>query len=49
MVQAAVIPTRVLPAPQGNTMIPQRARLENIGKEWLAYEIQIGRGKITRL
>lgn len=26
IVQAAVIPTRVLPAPQGNTMIPERAR-----------------------
>ncbi|KAH3688563.1 hypothetical protein WICPIJ_000444 [Wickerhamomyces pijperi] len=31
MVQAAVIPTRVLPAPQGNTMIPDLARpLPNI-------------------
>lgn len=28
IVHAAVIPTRVLPAPQGSTMIPDRARLE---------------------
>ena len=28
IVQAAVIPTSVLPAPQGNTIIPDRARLE---------------------
>jgi hypothetical protein len=27
MVQHAVIPTRVLPAPHGNTMIPDLARL----------------------
>lgn len=27
MVHAAVIPTKVLPAPQGSTMIPDRARL----------------------
>jgi hypothetical protein len=27
MVHAAVIPTRVLPAPHGSTMIPERARL----------------------
>ena len=30
MVQAAVIPTSVLPAPQGNTMIPERARLREV-------------------
>jgi hypothetical protein len=30
IVQAAVIPTRVLPAPHGNTMIPERARLFKI-------------------
>lgn len=29
MVHAAVMPTRVLPAPQGNTMIPDLARLHN--------------------
>lgn len=27
IVHAAVIPTNVLPAPQGRTMIPDRARL----------------------
>jgi hypothetical protein len=27
IVVAAVIPTRVLPAPQGRTMMPERARL----------------------
>jgi hypothetical protein len=27
MVHAAVIPTRVLPAPQGSTIMPDRARL----------------------
>lgn len=27
IVQAAVIPTRVFPAPQGKTMMPERARL----------------------
>jgi hypothetical protein len=27
MVQQAVMPTNVLPAPHGNTMIPDRARL----------------------
>ena len=30
IVQAAVIPTRVLPAPHGKTMIPERARLFKI-------------------
>lgn len=29
IVQAAVIPTRVLPAPQGSTIIPDRARLRD--------------------
>lgn len=29
IVQAAVMPTSVLPAPQGRTMMPERARLEN--------------------
>jgi hypothetical protein len=28
IVQAAVIPTNVFPAPQGNTMMPDRARLD---------------------
>jgi len=28
IVQAAVMPTSVLPAPQGNTIMPERARLE---------------------
>ena len=28
IVQAAVMPTRVLPAPHGNTIMPERARLE---------------------
>ena len=28
IVQAAVMPTSVFPAPQGNTIIPDRARLE---------------------
>lgn len=28
MVQQAVMPTNVLPAPHGNTMIPDRARLD---------------------
>ena len=32
IVQAAVIPTSVLPAPQGRTMIPERARLDEWGK-----------------
>lgn len=30
MVQAAVMPTSVLPAPQGSTMIPERARLREV-------------------
>ena len=30
LVQAAVIPTKVLPAPHGNAMIPERARLFKI-------------------
>ncbi len=30
IVQAAVIPTSVLPAPQGSTMIPDRARLQSV-------------------
>lgn len=30
IVQAAVIPTSVLPAPQGNTIIPDRARLGHL-------------------
>ena len=29
IVHAAVMPTRVFPAPQGSTMIPERARLES--------------------
>lgn len=29
IVHAAVIPTSVLPAPQGNTMMPERARLDS--------------------
>ena len=29
IVQAAVMPTSVLPAPQGKTIIPDRARLQN--------------------
>lgn len=29
-VQAAVIPTNVFPAPQGRTMIPERARLDKM-------------------
>ena len=33
IVHAAVIPTRVFPAPQGRTMMPDRARLQNeVGK-----------------
>jgi hypothetical protein len=30
IVQAAVMPTSVLPAPQGRTMIPERARLQRV-------------------
>ena len=38
IVHAAVIPTSVLPAPQGNTMIPDRARLgSQVRQEVLGY------------
>ena len=33
IVQAAVIPTKVFPAPHGKTMIPERARLHERSKE----------------
>jgi hypothetical protein len=45
IVQAAVIPTKVLPAPQGSTMIPDLARLEEaiianaIANERVAYPL----------
>ena len=39
IVHAAVIPTKVLPAPQGSTIIPDRARLRRSisGKKQQAY------------
>lgn len=39
MVHAAVIPTRVLPAPHGSTIMPERARLDRIVNFTLHTEV----------
>ena len=39
IVHAAVIPTSVFPAPQGNTIIPERARLRYAVKETLKIQV----------
>lgn len=40
IVQAAVMPTSVFPAPHGNTMIPERARLKGVIACWLRSAAQ---------